>query len=124
MELKQKFFFDTYALVEIAKGNPNYEIYKDATVITTTLNLMELHYVFLRTIGEEEADSRYDEHLPFVVHFGDMTIKNATRLRFALRKRNVSYIDCIGYIIAKTLDIPFLTGDKEFEHMENVEFVK
>ena len=32
--------------------------------------------------------------------------------------------DCIGYIIAKRLGMKFLTGDKEFEGFENVEFVK
>jgi len=40
------------------------------------------------------------------------------------KKRNLSYVDCIGYIIAKQRNIKFLTGDKEFEYMENVEFVK
>ncbi len=32
--------------------------------------------------------------------------------------------DCIGYIFAKQLGIKFLTGDKEFENLDNVEFVK
>ena len=32
--------------------------------------------------------------------------------------------DCIGYIMAKKLNIKFLTGDKEFENFLNVEFVK
>ena len=39
-------------------------------------------------------------------------------------KRNVSMTDCVGYILAKQLGIKFLTGDKEFEHLDNVEFVK
>ena len=32
--------------------------------------------------------------------------------------------DCIGYILAKNIGIKFLTGDKEFENLDNVEFVK
>ena len=32
--------------------------------------------------------------------------------------------DCIGYILAKRLSIKFLTGDKEFEKLDDVEFVK
>ena len=38
--------------------------------------------------------------------------------------RNSSIPDAIGYTIAKKYNIRFLTGDKDFEGMENVEFVK
>ena len=46
--------------------------------------------------------------------------------RFKIKniKRSLSYADCIGYIIALRYGIKFLTGDKEFETLENVEFVK
>ena len=37
---------------------------------------------------------------------------------------NLSYVDYIGYILAKQRNVKFLTGDKEFENMDNVEFVK
>lgn len=33
-------------------------------------------------------------------------------------------VDCIGYVYAKENGLRFVTGDKEFEGMENVEFVK
>ena len=33
-------------------------------------------------------------------------------------------VDCIGYMTAKRLGVKFLTGDREFEGMDNVEFVK
>ena len=39
-------------------------------------------------------------------------------------KRKPSYIDCIGYMVAKRLNIKFLTGDKDFEDLDNVKFVK
>ena len=32
--------------------------------------------------------------------------------------------DAIGYTIAKSHGVKFLTGDKEFEKMANVEFIK
>ena len=41
-----------------------------------------------------------------------------------LNKRKLSMTDCIGYMMAKQWGIKFLTGDKEFEDMENVEYVK
>ena len=38
--------------------------------------------------------------------------------------RKLSIPDAIGYTVARRLNIKFLTGDKDFEGMENVEFVK
>ena len=49
MEQLKSFFFDTYAFYELIKGNLNYKTYdKEIIVITTKLNLMELHYGLLR----------------------------------------------------------------------------
>ena len=36
----------------------------------------------------------------------------------------LSFIDCIGYYLAKKNKAKFLTGDEKFKNMENVEFVK
>ena len=54
----------------------------------------------------------------------DETLKEAMKFRKELKKRDVSYTDSIGYIYAKRHNMKFLTGDKEFENLENVEFVK
>ena len=32
--------------------------------------------------------------------------------------------DCVGYVVAKRVGVKFLTGDREFKDMPNVEFVK
>ena len=119
------FFFDTYAFLEIINQNPNYLPYiKKVSIITTKLNLMELHYVLLRTIGKLEADRHYDRFLPFVVEITDDVLKRANEFKLINRRKRLSYVDCIGYIIAKLNNIKFLTGDKEFKYFENVEFVK
>jgi len=36
----------------------------------------------------------------------------------------MSMADCISYIQSKEVGVKFLTGDKEFEDLDNVEFVK
>lgn len=36
----------------------------------------------------------------------------------------MSMTDCISYFMAKDLEIKFLTGDKEFENLDYVEFIK
>lgn len=118
------YFFDSYALIEVAKGNPSYARFKTGTrILTTKMNLMELHYCVLRLQGKAEADAAYDLFLPFCVEVDDEIIKKANFFRLAHAKKDLSYVDCIGYVIACTLRIPFLTGDKQFKMMENVEHV-
>jgi predicted nucleic acid-binding protein len=122
-ELKT-YFFDTYALIEIIHGSPSYESYKECFIITTKQNLMELHYNILRIYGEKYADFSYGYFLKFVREVEDEVIKEANKFKFINKKRKLSYVDCIGYIMAKRLGIKFLTGDKQFEDQEDVEFVK
>ena len=119
------YFFDTYAFFEILKGNQNYTNYRNNIgTITTKLNLIELHHGTLSSNGEAFADKYYDKYEKFAVPFDGETIKNASKFRAAHKKLNLSYIDCLGYMIAKSRNVKFLTGDKAFENMENVEFVK
>jgi|SRR3989344_1005774 len=118
-----KFFFDSYAFFEIIKANKNYEKYTDSFVATTKLNLFELYNGLLKDMPEI-ADSELDKYYLFVVDFDKEIIKEAAKMRVKLNKNNVSMTDCIGYILAKRLDIKFLTGDKEFKDLDNVEFVK
>lgn len=125
MEQINSFFFDTYALFEIIEGNPNYKKYtKGISIITSKLNLMELHYGLLRIEGKEIADKYYDYYLKFVIEFTDDDIKRANELKLRMKKQDVSYVDCLGYVLAKKNGVLFLTGDQKFEDMENVEFVR
>ncbi len=124
MEIKT-FFFDTYAFYEIIKGNENYGGYvKNITIVTTKLNLMELYYGLIAKYDEKTANLYYDKLVQYCTFIDDDSIKRAMIFRLNNKKRDLSYVDCIGYIIAKKMNIKFLTGDKEFENMENVEFVK
>ena len=119
------FFFDSYAVIELIKGNPNYKKYEKAiNIITTKLNLMELHYGLLRDEGKKIADNYYNAFLKFCIEIEDETIKQANEFRLRNYKRELSYVDCIGYILAKKFNAKFLTGDIQFKDFENVEFVK
>jgi uncharacterized protein len=118
-------FFDSYAFFEILSRNENYADYiKDVIIVTTKLNLLELHNGLIHSNGLEFADKKYDEYLQFSVDIDDDIIKKASHFRASFRERKLSYIDCIGYILAKTRGIPFLTGDKQFKDLANVEFVR
>ncbi len=117
-------FFDTYALYELIVGNPNYSPYKDSKIITTKSNLMELHYALIREYGIEVANKYFDNLSKFTIEIPDEAIKKANQFKHAHKKQKLSYVDCIGYVLAKLHNIKFLTGDKEFKDFPNVEFVK
>jgi predicted nucleic acid-binding protein len=117
------YFFDSYAIIEMIRGNPDYTPYSECRMATTALNLIEVHYILLREHGQETADAFLKALTQTALPF-EQFIPQANTMRFQLKKRNVSAADCIGYIVAASFGIKFLTGDKEFEHFENVEFVK
>lgn len=121
--MSETFFFDTYAIIELIKGSKNYEKYKNTSKITSMLNLLELYYSLLLNYDEKTADIYFTLFLNFVVPYNEETVKNAAKFRFANRKKKLSYVDCLGYMMALENFIKFLTGDEKFKGIENVEFV-
>lgn len=121
---KAIYFFDSYAIMEIIKGNEAYLQYRDAIVITTKLNMFEVYYGMLRDKNEEQGELVLKIYRNAIIDYNEEIIKNAAKLRLKLKKRNISMTDCIGYTLAETWGIPFLTGDNAFHDLENVEFVK
>jgi len=119
-----KYFFDTYAIIELIKGNPNYEFIKDNVIITSSMNIAELYYSLLLENNQEFADKIINS---FNFELIDITSKIAIKsslFRFQNKKLKLSYIDCLGYILALKNNLLFLTGDKGFESLDNVEYVK
>ena len=121
---EENLFFDTYAFFEILKGSDNYKKYINAGIVTAKPNIFELYIKIIREETEENADKVIKRYYPFAKDFDEEIIKNAAKLKNKINKRDVSMTDCIGYEMAKQLGIKFLTGDREFENLDNVEFVK
>ena len=55
-----KYFFDSYAVVEIIKGNPNYGRYTREVVSLTLFNLAEIYWSSLNDLGDNEAEEIYE----------------------------------------------------------------
>ena len=124
MELAS-YFFDTYALFEIIRGSPDYEVYtKDVSIVTTRLNLMELYYGLFRDNGKKEAEHYFAKIRPYAVDASDFVIKAAMEFRFANREKKLSYVDCLGYTFSRQNHLKFLTGDWQFKDLPGVEYVK
>ncbi|MFH1586850.1 MAG: PIN domain-containing protein [Candidatus Diapherotrites archaeon] len=116
------FFFDTYAFFEIIRGNAAYRKYETANVITTIFNLAELNYALKKEHDKKTADRITSQYEMFLVDVSIQDLFEATDLKSHNRKLSIP--DVIGYIVAKRYGAKFLTGDKEFKNMANVEFVK
>ena|SRR3989338_10224614 len=122
-----KFVLDTYAILGFIDGNPKYKEYLNNEIsITTAFNMMEVYYKMLKKFDEESAEHVYDTLLLFEHHIEHETIKNAMKKRLKLKSegKDISYVDAIGYQLAIELGAKFVTGDKEFEKLENVLFIK
>jgi predicted nucleic acid-binding protein len=122
------FLGDTFALIEILKGNPNYEGYSRVDLITTEFNILELTYALFRDFGRDEAANVVD-FIRFkieVVPAEDSDYLNASEFRLSANRtgKKLSLVDALGYSYSRKLGIKYLTGDKEFSGMENVEYVK
>ncbi|MFA5856398.1 MAG: PIN domain-containing protein [Candidatus Pacearchaeota archaeon] len=118
------YFFDSYALIELIRGNEKYDFVKEELIITSPMNLAEVYYALLLDQNKEIADKIIDLlNVELIEITSEIALKSAL-FRFENKKSKFSYIDCVGYILAKNSNIEFLTGDKEFENFSNVKFVK
>jgi predicted nucleic acid-binding protein len=118
------YFLDTYAMIEIAKGNKKFEPYLDHDLHTSLYNLYEFYTILLRDFNETIAQEFFYQFKRHIVPIKDDHIFKASKFMLENSKKRLSYADCIGYIIARENGIKFLTGDKEFENLDNIEFVK
>jgi predicted nucleic acid-binding protein len=123
-----KLFADTYALIEILKGSPNYERFSHEELITSEFNIFELTYAMCRDFSKADTTnillfvrSKIEVIIP-----GDQDYLNASEFRISSNKigKKLSLIDALGYACSNRLDVRFLTGDREFKDVENVLFIK
>lgn len=119
-------FFDTYAIIEIAKGSRKYRKYafEMREGITSILNLMEVYFVHLKDHTEEEANRAFNVTKQMITPIDDDIIKEAMKFKLLNQRKRMSYADCIGYCTALRNNAVFLTGDSAFQGLEGVEFVK
>ena len=118
------YFLDTYALIEIIRGNQNYQRFLEAELFTSIFNLYELYFALLRDYNKQTAQKFFEQFRNKVLQIKDEHIFEASKFKLQNKKKNLSYTDCLGYVMSLAHNIKFLTGDKEFEGVENVEFVR
>ena len=124
MNQKTNYFLDTFALIEIAKGNEKFKKFLDEELFTSLFNLYEFYFVLLRDFNEQIAREFFYQFRTRIIQIRDEHIFKASRFKLDNRKKKLSYVDCLGYIIALEYGLKFLTGDREFKELNNVEFIE
>ena len=115
---------DTYALVEIAEGNKKFTHYLTTDFVIPEPTLAEFYGVILRGKDQHAADYWLGRLTSYRMPVDIETTIEAVRFRRAHRKAKLSFFDAVGYLFALKNRFPFVTGVKEFENLENVEFRK
>ncbi|MBS3125416.1 PIN domain-containing protein [Candidatus Woesearchaeota archaeon] len=117
------YFYDSYALVEIARDTLPYQPYQQGTFVLCIFNLYEFYHSLFRH-EPQLAESFFDRLWEACVEITPDDIKEAAQFRLKHHKERFSYADALGYILARRRGLTFLTGDKAFEGLTGVEFVK
>ena len=81
---------DTYALIEIAKGNPKFAEYLNYQFIICDLTLAEFYGVILREEGEKVADYWFKKLENYALSADLETLIEAIKFRQANKKSNIS----------------------------------
>ena len=122
--MTESYVFDTYALMEIVMGNPVFLRYMESSkVVLNPFIFAEFCYGLLKRYPLEYK-SFAAKVAGTVMPLEEEQIMQAMELRYANKKKEMSTTDCISYIQAQKLGIPFLTGDGAFKGMPGVEVVK
>ena len=115
---------DTYALIEIHNNNPKFSNYINEEITISNITFTEFYSLILRDYNEKTADYLLNKFRSYLRDVDIKTLIKAVKYRYENKKQNLSFFDCVGYVFALENNMKFVTGDKEFQNKENVEFIK
>ncbi|MEK6932308.1 MAG: PIN domain-containing protein [Nanoarchaeota archaeon] len=113
---------DTYALMEIYLGNEKFAEYLNVDFVINDLTLAEFYGVLLKEYGEGEAELWFKKLERYSLPIIKEILIEAIKFRYEHRKQDISFFDSVGYIFSINNGYHFVTGDKEFKGLPNVEF--
>ena len=118
------FFLDTYALVEIGKKNLAYESIAKSPFHLCDIILCEFFGIILREYNPELAEQWVAKLSPYASPTPFPILLEAVKFRRKNRNLNLSFFDAVGYMHAVKNNGIFVTGDKAFENMPHVKYIK
>ncbi|MFH1722208.1 MAG: PIN domain-containing protein [Candidatus Altiarchaeota archaeon] len=127
------YFFDTYAFIAyFIEGRESYKKYFENPTgddSTSILSLMEMYSRVYHAEGLEISE----EILQNILNNFDVVVLNDVsvirdagifRSKMLKEKKKLSYTDCVNYILSQRKNQKLLTGDRDFEDIKGVEYVK
>ena len=121
----KRYFWDTSAIILLLQGDERLTKYAKYPGLTSSLNVLELA-VWLRHAGVRKDVSIVAEGFTVLECVPTDLINKIEEVRYELRRktgRKVSYIDAIGYILARENNAIFLTADGAFKDVEGAEYI-
>src|SRR3989344_6666865 len=115
---------DTYALMEIYLGNEKFAKYLNLDFVINDFTLAEFYGVLLKEYGESEAELWLKKLERYSLSVTRKILIEAIKFRYERKKQDISFFDAVGYMYSVKNGYYFVTGDKEFENLPNVEFKK
>ena len=118
-----RYFYDSWAILEYLNTGRLAAYFRSTRGVTTWLQVMEVFYALLRD-GKPESEARdlVAALQPHVIDFSFEDVLGAmgVRIQMARQRRNLSYVDAIGYFIARKRRLQFLTRDPGFRGLPGV----
>lgn len=115
---------DTYALIEIRRGNPKFLDLMNQEFAITDLTMAEFYSILYRQ-DEESAAIEWNNKLhAYCRAVSKEILIKALKYRIDNKKEDLSIFDCIGYLYSLENNLKFVTGDKEFKNKESVLFIQ
>ena len=118
------FCLDTYALWEILKANPRYKEILTKPFVVTDLTLAEFYKTLVRELDKKTAKEWVQRFQSVIVHVPLPVLFQAVDFQIAHKKQRISFFDAVGYMYAISHGYMFVTGDKEFQTLPHVKFLK
>ena len=118
-----RYFYDSWAILEYLNTGRLAGYFRSTRGVTTWLQVMEVFYALLRD-GKSESEARdlvvaLQPHL-IDFSFDDVLGAMILRIRMSRKRRNLSYVDAIGYYTARKRGLQFLTRDPGFRGLPGV----
>lgn len=113
---------DTYALVEIALENNQFKDLLKRPFIVPDMALAEFYGLMLQRQGAQKAEEICRRFEFYSIPTPTRLLIDAVVMRKKHKKANFSLTDTAGYVLARHLKLPFITGDKSFKEFPGVEF--
>ena len=126
--MKPKWILDAHGLMQFLEHESGFEkvklileecIKEDDVLLMSVVNFGEIYYITLRECGVKKANAieAVINHLPIEIIAVDLELTKLAAEVKAIKR--MSYADCFAAALAKKYRGKVITGDKEFEQVED-----